>query len=184
MGLDNRFRIQYYELASTELMHREGHLGHEPRTDYKHGLLDGPELANRNGHPNEKRQTRFCSEPRSLVETAMLTEAADRIATLEADLIATCKRETDANRAAFNHLRRAQAAEAERDAKALEAEKHFKVALQWQERALAAEAKIERMREALNVYAHPCEEGPNGCMYEGNMCCRAARAALKETDHG
>lgn len=40
----------------------------------------------------------------------------------------------------------------------------------------AAEAERDRLREALRVYADPCE-GPD-CGYEGNMCCKTARVAL------
>jgi hypothetical protein len=45
---------------------------------------------------------------------------------------------------------------------------------------LKAEADNARLREALQVYADPCDEfGSSDCGFEGNMCCRTARAALK-----
>lgn len=44
--------------------------------------------------------------------------------------------------------------------------------------ALAAEN--QRLREALLVYADPCDATETKpCGYEGNMCCMTARAALK-----
>lgn len=41
------------------------------------------------------------------------------------------------------------------------------------------QAEIERLREALEIYADPCDAPDKGpCQYEGNMCCMTARAAL------
>ena len=43
-----------------------------------------------------------------------------------------------------------------------------------------AEAERDRLRKALTVYADPCDEfGSSPCGFEGNMCCRTARDALK-----
>ena len=44
----------------------------------------------------------------------------------------------------------------------------------------ALEAENQRLREALLVYADPCDATETKpCGYEGNMCCMTARAALK-----
>ena len=41
-------------------------------------------------------------------------------------------------------------------------------------------AERDRLRAALIVYADPCDATEtNPCGYEGNLCCRIARAALK-----
>jgi hypothetical protein len=41
-----------------------------------------------------------------------------------------------------------------------------------------------RLREALQVYANSCDATETSpCGYEGNMCCRTARAALKGESH-
>ena len=45
----------------------------------------------------------------------------------------------------------------------------------------AQKAMIARLVEALDVYSAPCDapsDGIGNCGYEGNMCCRTARAAL------
>jgi hypothetical protein len=50
-----------------------------------------------------------------------------------------------------------------------------------------AQADNARLREALQVYANSCDATETSpCGYEGNMCCRTARAALntgKEPGH-
>jgi len=48
----------------------------------------------------------------------------------------------------------------------------------------ALKAENARLREALEFYADPCDAPETGsCGYEGNMCCRTARAALKGDSH-
>jgi len=48
----------------------------------------------------------------------------------------------------------------------------------------ALEAENQRLREALLVYADPCDETETKpCGYEGSMCCMTARAALKGDSH-
>lgn len=44
----------------------------------------------------------------------------------------------------------------------------------------ARRAESQSLREALKVYADPCDDSGDGCGYEGNMCCQTARAALKK----
>jgi len=44
----------------------------------------------------------------------------------------------------------------------------------------ALTAERDRFRVALQLYAEPCDATETSpCGYEGNMCCRTARAALK-----
>ena len=42
------------------------------------------------------------------------------------------------------------------------------------------ESKLAKAVEALEFYAGQCEGGSSGCLYEGNMCCKTACAALAE----
>jgi hypothetical protein len=50
--------------------------------------------------------------------------------------------------------------------------------------ALKDKADNARLRAALQVYADPCDEfGSSDCGFEGNMCCRTARAALAVLPH-
>jgi hypothetical protein len=45
---------------------------------------------------------------------------------------------------------------------------------------LTLRAEMERLREALRVYADPCDATETTpCGYDGNMCCKTARAALR-----
>ena len=47
------------------------------------------------------------------------------------------------------------------------------------------EAERDGLREALQVYADPCDAAEGvPCGYEGNMCCKTARAALKQEGEG
>ena len=47
------------------------------------------------------------------------------------------------------------------------------------DRIEALTADNARLREALQVYANSCDATETSpCGYEGNMCCRTARAAL------
>ena len=83
-------------------------------------------------------------------------------------------------RMSLERLARAKKAEAERD-DAFECNEQFFVDNQFlKKRVEKAEAERDRLREALQVYADPCDESePSICGFEGNMCCRTARAALK-----
>ena len=49
---------------------------------------------------------------------------------------------------------------------------------------IAAEAKLAKAVEALQLYADPCDAGSNGCPYDGNMCCMTARATIAEIKGG
>ena len=45
-------------------------------------------------------------------------------------------------------------------------------------------AERDRLREALQLYAEPCDATETSpCGYKGNMCCRTAREALKGESH-
>jgi len=45
-------------------------------------------------------------------------------------------------------------------------------------------AERDRLREALTVYADPCDATETTpCGYEADCCCRTARAALKGDSH-
>ena len=46
---------------------------------------------------------------------------------------------------------------------------------------LARAEKAHRVREALEFYARSCDATETSpCGYEGNLCCKVARAALKD----
>lgn len=58
----------------------------------------------------------------------------------------------------------------------LEAHTHLTAA----DRIEALTKERDRLVKALQVYADPCDANETtSCGYEGNMCCRTARAALK-----
>ena len=68
----------------------------------------------------------------------------------------------------------------ERDALREEAEGAHAVILAERAEVLKLREENERLREALLVYADPCDATETKpCGYEGNMCCMTARAALK-----
>ena len=100
------------------------------------------------------------------VETAHTPiEAADRIEQLEREL----------------SISRMAQVVMDNSVEAAEAEcRKYEAAWMTAEGKLAdAEADNARLREALQVYADPCDATETSpCGYEGNMCCRTARAAL------
>ena len=52
------------------------------------------------------------------------------------------------------------------------------------DRIKALTAERDRLREALQLYADPCDATETSpCGYTGYMCCRTARAALKGDSH-
>ena len=57
-------------------------------------------------------------------------------------------------------------------------------AVKLMEKVTALTVERDRFRVALQLYAEPCDATETSpCGYEGNMCCRTARAALKGESH-